>query len=296
MEAGQRRQTDLQQGQDSLFGDAGEQESGWPDEAEQMPDVEEWPEGEVLGYEKELLGYFVTGHPLTRFEDVVTRFSTADSRRLAAAADTDEIVAMGGIVSALARKKTRKGDTMATFVLEDLEGRTEVVVFPKVFEDCSDSLVKDRAVMVLARLERSENRPAAGGGAGREESEEEHIRLLAVKIFPLESSAEKLAGAVTVSIDLEGLGESVLDRLQQLLGNHSGKVPLQFVFRPTAGGRVIIRPSTGYFLKPSPEATTQLEALLGQGSVHYHPGQLRLSDWQQQNGGRFGNNGGWSRG
>jgi DNA polymerase-3 subunit alpha len=296
MEAGQRRQTDLQQGQDSLFGDAGEQESGWPDEAEQMPDVEEWPEGEVLGYEKELLGYFVTGHPLTRFEDVVTRFSTADSRRLAAAADTDEIVAMGGIVSALARKKTRKGDTMATFVLEDLEGRTEVVVFPKVFEDCRDSLVKDRAVMVLARLERSENRPAAGGGAGREESEEEHIRLLAVKIFPLESSAEKLAGAVTVSIDLEGLGESVLDRLQQLLGNHSGKVPLQFVFRPTAGGRVIIRPSTGYFLKPSPEATTQLEALLGQGSVHYHPGQLRLSDWQQQNGGRFGNNGGWSKG
>ncbi len=297
MEAGQRRQTDRQQGQDSLFETAGQPESGWPEEAEQMPEVEEWPDSEVLGYEKELLGYFVTGHPLTHFADIISRFATADSRRLPAVADTEEAVAMGGIVSALSLKKTRKGDTMATFVLEDLEGRNEVVVFPKVFEDCKASLVKDRAVMVLARLERSESRPASPRETVREDAEEENIRLLAVKIFPLETSPEQLAGAVSVSIDLDGLSENVLERLRLMLAGYSGKVPLQFVFRRSGGVRVTLRPATGYFLKPSAEATRQLEALLGQGSVHYHPGQIRLSDWQQTsgargNGGRFGQNGG----
>lgn len=296
METGQRRQADLQRGQHSLFGDAGSTDDQWPDEADKMPEVEEWPESEVLGYEKELLGYFVTGHPLTRFSGILSTFATADSRRLAAVADTVDVVAMGGIVSALSRKKTRKGDTMATFVLEDLEGRNEVVVFPKVFEECQSCLVKDRTVMVIARLERSESRPQARA-ADREEPEEENIRLLAVKISPLESAREQLAGAVTITIGLDGLSEGVLEGLRLLLAGHSGKVPLQFVFQQTGGERITLRPSTGYFLKPSLEITRQLEELLGEGCVRYHPGQLRLSDYQKNNsrgsnGNRFVGNGG----
>jgi len=289
METGQRKQVDILQGQDSLFGDTGADDSGWPDEAEQIPAVEEWPEIELLGHEKELLGYFVTGHPLTRFEDILNRFATTDSRRLPATADTTDFVAMGGIVSALARKKTRKGDTMATFVLEDLDGRTEVVVFPKVFEECKASLVKDRAVMVLSRLERSESRP----GADLEESEEENIRLLAVKIIPLETARESLAGAVTVNIGREKLNENLLERLRLLLAGHSGRVPLQLVLGQRGGGQVTLQPATGYFLRPSAEVTMQLESLLGEGCVHYHPGQLRLSDHQQNNS---QGNGRWSNG
>jgi len=291
METGQRRQVDIQQGQDSLFGDAVEADSGWPDEGQQLPNVPEWPEIERLGYEKELLGYFVTGHPLTRYSEIIERFSTADSRSLPSMVDTADIVAMAGIVSALALKKTRKGDSMATFVLEDLEGRNEVVVFPKVFEECRESLVKDRAVMVLARMERSE--------AFGDDSEEENIRLLAVKIFPLEAAREKLAGAVTVHVGLEGLSEQDLERLRLMLAGHSGNVPLQFTFRTPQGGRVTMRPSTGYFLKPTPDATRGLEEILGPGCVYYHPGQLRLSDWQSsgpRNGNRFGGSGGWRNG
>jgi DNA polymerase-3 subunit alpha len=299
MEAGQRRQIDIQQGQHSLFGDAGESASHWPDEAQQMPDVEPWPEGELLGYEKELLGYFVTGHPLQKYGDILARFATADSRRLSAVADTEEAVAMGGIVSALSLKKTRKGDSMATFILEDLEGRNEVVVFPKAFEECKSSLVKDRPVMVLARTERSESRVGAAGEAGRDEAEEENIRLLALKIFPLETAPEQLARAVTISICLDRSDGNVLERLRPLLAGHSGKVPVQFVFALPEGRRVTMRPSAGYFLKPTPDITRQLEAILGQGSVFYHPGKIRLSDWQQSNswsdGNHFGNGGsrGW---
>ncbi|MCP5109446.1 MAG: TetR family transcriptional regulator, partial [bacterium] len=85
MESGQRKQADLLKGQHSLFGDAGDADEQWPDEAEKMPEVEEWPESERLSYEKELLGYFVTGHPLNHYTELISHFATTGSRGLAAA-------------------------------------------------------------------------------------------------------------------------------------------------------------------------------------------------------------------
>jgi DNA polymerase-3 subunit alpha len=129
MDAGQKDQRDREQGQSSLFGRADGDGDGHPAAApDRIRDVSAWGEGERLAFEKESLGFFITGHPLERFRGEMEKWATATTGKLMEMADRE--VSLGGIITALRPIKTRKGDRMATFILEDLEGGVEALVFP----------------------------------------------------------------------------------------------------------------------------------------------------------------------
>jgi DNA polymerase III subunit alpha len=145
MEAGQKVWRDKEQGQGGLFGEAFTLDQPEPE----LPKAPEWSLRDKLQGEKELLGYYVTGHPLDQYADKAKELSTHDSSSLEGLAKGAN-VAMCGVMTGIVRKRNKKGEPWAVFQLEDHGGATESLLFATNFERLSPMLVEDQAVFVRA--------------------------------------------------------------------------------------------------------------------------------------------------
>ena len=204
-----RRERDL--GVMSLFGDHGDDDagavSGFHDERVPIPDLE-FDKAQRLAYEKEMLGLYVSDHPLLGAEAALRAHAEASIGELRDLGD-GEVRWVGGVVTNLTRRYTKKGDLMATFHLEDLESSVEAWVFPRVMQEHGALLADDAIVCVKARLDTRDDPP---------------------KLTCLELKRPELAldGARPVRIALvaSSLDESCVNRLKQLLADHPGPSPV----------------------------------------------------------------------
>jgi DNA polymerase III subunit alpha len=252
MEGGQKRQRDREQGQSSLFGML-----AGPDEAapvERAPDATPWSEGERLAFEKESLGFFITGHPLERFREELSQWATTTIGHLADVADRPE-VAIGGIITGLRLLKTKKGDRMATFVLEDLEGSVEALVFPETYKKVAGRLADDLVAVVKAKAEIQDDGKA---------------RLLVADVMPLDQAKLADARFVTISVAMGAWDRPLGERLRDILGSHRGDCPVTLELVRPGAFAVAVAPSALYRVRPDTVLKNEVEALLG-------PGALRLS-------------------
>jgi DNA polymerase-3 subunit alpha len=250
MEAGQKQQRDREQGQASLLGMLGGAEPGGPRAPERLPDVADWPEGERLAYEKESLGFFITGHPLERFRDELAQWATATTAMLPQAGEKE--VTVGGIVTALRLMKTRKGDRMATFVLEDLDGGVEVLVFPEAYKKAAARLADDLIVLVKGRAEALD---------------EGRFRLLASDVLPLETAKLSEARYVTIRVPVGSWDKSKGERLRDILGSHKGDCPVTLEMVRPGAFAVAVAPSAYFRVRPDEVLRSEVEGLLGPGSL-----------------------------
>jgi DNA polymerase-3 subunit alpha len=250
MEAGQKQQRDREQGQASLLGMLGGAEPGTPRAPERLPGVADWPEGERLAYEKESLGFFITGHPLERYQAELAQWANATVGTLGQLGEKEATV--GGIVTALRLLKTKKGDRMATFVLEDLEGGVEVLVFPEAYKKAAARLADDVIVLVKGRAEALD---------------EGRFRLLASDVMPLETAKLSEARYVTIRVPVGSWDKSKGERLRDILGSHKGDCPVTLeMFRPGSFA-VAVAPSAYFRVRPDEVLRTEVEGLLGPGSL-----------------------------
>ena len=143
MEAGQRAWRDRESGQVGLFGEAMAGEA----HSVPLPNVPDWTDKEKLGGEKEMLGFWVTGHPLDRYADKVAELATHDSGNLEGLGKGAE-VALCGVLTGITRKRNREGKPWAAMTLEDRNGSVEALVFAGSFERLAPLVVEDQAVMV----------------------------------------------------------------------------------------------------------------------------------------------------
>jgi DNA polymerase-3 subunit alpha len=250
MELGQKRLRDREQGQSSLFGAlmAGPAESS--PVAERLPAVPDWSEAERLAFEKESLGFFITGHPLERYQDEVRQLATATTATLGEAGERE--IAIGGITAGLRLLKTKKGDRMATFVLEDLHGSAEVLVFPETYKKVAARLGDDVVVLVKGR---------------GEVLDEGRSRILASDVLPLDQAQMAEARNVTIRVPLLQWDRAKGERLRDILGSHRGECPVTLeMFRP-GGLAVAVAPSTYYKVRPDLHLRDEVEALLGPGAL-----------------------------
>jgi DNA polymerase-3 subunit alpha len=157
MDGAARRQKDMVQGQISLFGFADSVMDAPPPP---MPELTEFSHLDQLQMEKETTGVYITGHPLDEYADELSRLSV-NSQMLADLAETNpdllmtydqRSVSMGGLITEKRMKATKSGNMMAFVQLEDLYGVTEVLVFPKVYEQVSSLLVQDNPVLMVGKL------------------------------------------------------------------------------------------------------------------------------------------------
>jgi DNA polymerase-3 subunit alpha len=203
-ELGQKIQKEKESAQVSLFGTA-EIVKGNGNGLHVLPDIPEWREKDLLAYEKESLGFYITGHPLARYAADVKRLTTADTATLRGNADKSE-VRICGIVASLNEKITKKGDRMAFAVLEDQIGSVELMVFPDTYAKTSAFLKTDEPLLVTGIVDVSE----------------ENYKVKAMEIVPLSVAKEQNTQRVNFIVKTSALRREQLEALKMIISRHRG--------------------------------------------------------------------------
>ena len=206
-----------------------------------LPDIEEVPEMERLGWEKEITGFYITGHPLNQYERKLANLPSVQSLREGAARDK-QVVRIGGLLAEAKRHTTKKGDTMCFAVLEDFSEKIDVTVFPKTFYQNVNLLVPDMPVVVQGRLD----------------IDEERISVLADRFWPLADYRSEFFLSLPAGPDLGARQEG----LRKILQEHAGEDPVHI----QVGGRWQHLPE-GQGLSDDDETMESLVGLLGAAAV-----------------------------
>ncbi|MCI0566617.1 MAG: OB-fold nucleic acid binding domain-containing protein, partial [Acidobacteria bacterium] len=244
----QKESRDLAAGQASLF-------DGADHPAETAPAIaaaEEWGSRERLAFEKETLGFYISGHPLSEHQQTLAALQGPTTRSLTPEM-SGRTQSLGGLVTALKKRKTRRGDWMATFTLEDLEGGVEVMVFPELYKVSQARLVDESAVVVR----------------GKAELEDGRFRLVAEEISPLAGAAERHASRLILEVSADGFGEERAREVHRLLMDNPGDCMVLIRVVQPGGYRLTVRPQIPLRIGPNPGLTQALERVLGKGSVSY---------------------------
>jgi len=152
---GQEIQREKRNGQTNLFSLMNKESQTQHQDNIPLPEVNEFTDQELLTMEKETLGFYLSHHPLEDYHDKLKQIVTADSSRLHRFTDKSHLV-LGGIITNIRRKTTKNGNMMSYFVLEDLEGTIDIIVFPKTFEDFKEAIKEENVVIVEGRLDAAE--------------------------------------------------------------------------------------------------------------------------------------------
>ena len=234
-------------GQDSLFG--GSDDDGVALDFDGLPPIPvgEWEKSVLLAAEREMLGLYVSDHPLLGVEHVLA--TSADCT--IAALTTDEtrqdgaVVTVGGLVSGLQRKVTKQGNPWALATLEDLEGAIEVMFFPATYQQCATLLAEDAIVLVRGRLDRREDVP----------------KLIAMEVTVPDLS-EGPHGPVVLTLAATRCTPPVVEKLREILATHPGVTEVRLQLQ--SGARTtVLRLDDGLRVTPSPALFGDLKALLG---------------------------------
>jgi DNA polymerase-3 subunit alpha len=232
-------QRDRMSGQMNLFSLAGESDS--KDEQElQLPDIDDWPQLQRLAYEKETVGFFLTGHPL---EGVAEEIALVSSTDIASLEDAREgmPVRFAGLIQNYKEHKSKKGDLMAFTVFEDMTGSVEVIVFPTTFAQCSDLLQGDAPLIVLGSVQQGER------GA----------KIIAETVCSLDKGLERYTENTVIKLLARKTEHRHLVQLKDMLYQFHGTSPIQLTLHYDGRGEVdiellkdlTIRPCSAFFDK-----------------------------------------------
>jgi DNA polymerase-3 subunit alpha len=253
LESGQRVQRDRAEGQASFFDDLLPKAPVQARAEPMAPVAEEWPEAQRLGYEKEVLGFYVSGHPLAQYAPLVESLGVTTSADLAARGHGARVILMGH-VAALKETATKSGNRMAFVTLEDMTGTAEVTVFPEPFKAAAPFLRGREPLVVRGRVD--------DGDKGRVVLAED-VRLLAQSLGTAGARPKNggEASACRIRVRADGDPAGRLAALRKLCEEHPGGVPV-FVHVVVAGVEVVVR-SRGVSVDATPALTSKVEALLG---------------------------------
>jgi DNA polymerase-3 subunit alpha len=250
IEYGQKVRRDRESGQKGLFSDF---VSGPAAIAEPAPPaIPEWPAEQRLAFEKETLGFYVSGHPLDRFAAELSRFSKKTIADLISEGKSTEC-RIAGIVTDFRTRRTKKGDLMAVFALEDLTGAVETVVFPGSYSKFESYMTADCPILISGRFEA--------------EDERTH-KLIASDLQPLAGIAERNAKTLCIRACLSDLSPGSATMLHRLLEQHRGETGVELELYYPSDFRVNIQSADFVKVKSSSELIEQIESICGPGSVH----------------------------
>jgi DNA polymerase-3 subunit alpha len=245
IEHGSRHQRDRDKGQSQLFGGSDDEGmSGAVPLAEAAP----WNEIQQLAGEKEALGFYMSGHPLERFAPEMKIFG---ARRIVELTASEADVWTGGIVSGLRPLKTKKGDRMAVFMLDDVGCNVEVVVFPETFAKHGSVIEPDAMLLVRGKYER----------------DDESARIVATELLPIAALTERTTREVIIHLTGPSQARRTMEALAELLSRHRGDRKV-FLELDVKGQRALrVRADAVQRVKPSERLVLEVEQLCGAGSV-----------------------------
>ncbi|HSP70926.1 MAG TPA: OB-fold nucleic acid binding domain-containing protein, partial [Gaiellaceae bacterium] len=242
---GQKQQSDRLLGQASIF-DLGDAADAQPKHHPVVPPGE-FEKAELLRLEKEVLGLYVSEHPLHAIRDQLRRKTDCTLAELDRRRD-GEVVTVGGIVAGVKQLTTKKGEPMVFLTLEDVTGSAECVVFASVFAQARELCTADRILIVKSKIDRKEG----------------ESKLLASELSPFEAVAERRE--VTLRIDAAKARAGIIRELSRLISDFPGESPV-LVKCETSEGPRMLQLGPQFKVQPTSEFYGEVKALLGEAAL-----------------------------
>ncbi|MCL5282019.1 MAG: OB-fold nucleic acid binding domain-containing protein, partial [Planctomycetes bacterium] len=264
MEVGASLQQDKVNGQMNFFGQM-TQETDYAEDHKQLPDVPPWPELQMLAFEKQVLGFYVTSNPLSQHAEAINDYSTTNSARLAQSSapaggqdnghgngngNGEKLVTIGGMITKIRYNLTKTGrnagSKMAVFTLEDLQGQIEVVLFPEALAELAPLLVEDTVVFVKGKADYRRERP----------------NIIASEMIPIDKAREKLAKGVRIRLNAADVTKEKVMQIRSICQSHRGSRPLSVVIA-TDKGKVYAAADRSLSINPDVEFCRQMRQVVG---------------------------------
>jgi DNA polymerase-3 subunit alpha len=214
----------------------------------------EWPESELLAAEKELLGFYVSGHPLTPFATLLQRYGLATTATLAQLPNRS-MTRLGGLITAVQSGLSKKsGKPYAMVTLEDLAGTVQVLCMNDNYEKCRALLKPKTAVMVLGEVSLSEDKP----------------KVFAQEILPLDDTPARFTEQVHLRLPAAKLEAEALLAVRDLATAHAGRCPLFLCLLQPGGESVFIEAHEQFRVTPSRALEAAVNERFGPGTYYAH--------------------------
>ncbi len=243
LELGAKKQKEKAAGQFSFF-EMGD--SGFKKETEDLPPIKEWPQAQILSFEKELLGFYLSGHPLTRYEVETKAFTDYSIKNLLKTSEGQEVKVVALIDSVKLTTTRKTNERMAILKVEDLEAETEAVVFPSTYLTVANSLKEGSVVVVKGRVSFRDEAPK-------------------IIVSDIKQIDEVYKAITSISVELSGVNEAGLSQLKERLANFPGKVPVYLRLDTNSYKSVQILVGEDFFVAPSEILLNEIKDLVGLG-------------------------------
>jgi DNA polymerase-3 subunit alpha len=262
MEVGASLQQDKINGQMNFFGQM-TKEMDYAEDHKQLPDVPPWPEVQMLAFEKQVLGFYVTSNPLSQHAEAINDYSSTNSARLAQSSgpaggqengrgngNGEKLVTIGGMITKIRHNLTKTGrnagSKMAVFTLEDLQGQVEVVLFPDALSEMGPLLIEDTVVFVRGKADYRRERP----------------NIIASEMIPIDKAREKLAKGVRIRLDAKDVTKEKVMQIRSICQSHKGSRPLSVVIM-TDRGKVYASADRSLSINPDVEFCRKMRQVVG---------------------------------
>ncbi|PJC47021.1 MAG: DNA polymerase III subunit alpha, partial [Candidatus Omnitrophica bacterium CG_4_9_14_0_2_um_filter_42_8] len=219
----------------------------------QVPDMKEWPESQLLNFEKEMIGFYITGHPLAKYEKILKEYSTTSSAGLKDLEDGRKIW-FGGIINKIKNTVTKRtGEKMAIMMVEDLEGSVEALVFPNSYKNVSKYIVPNFAIFINGRLSLKEERP----------------KIIVEEIIPITDARKKFTQSISIDFLSQGIDEELFGRLRGVFSKYQGDTPVYLNFSTKTNGSYRMLVDRKLYVSPTNELAVELETLIGREHIKF---------------------------
>jgi len=244
----QTHQQNLIRGQTSIFGE-GEKDLQLEPE---LPDIKPWPQEELLRKEKELLGIYVSGHPLLKFKDDVNAIARPEIEHIDRKA-SGELVRICGIITEIRTNLDRKNRKTAFFTLEDFTGSVRVIAFSSVYETFEELIRTDEMIVVKGKVDR------------RDEDSEPNI--ICSEVMPLENARSKYIKKLCININTDEISESDVYAMKDLVRKYPGNCTLLINIKNN--GSDLLLQSKDFSVNPVPQLLSNLRSIVGNDNVWF---------------------------
>jgi DNA polymerase-3 subunit alpha len=261
--------SDKQKGQSSLFGALEEKAPPMPESISNLP---EWPQHELLAHEKELLGFYVTGHPLTPFAPILEKYALANTAKLAGLPNRS-LTRIGGLIASVQHGVSKKsGKPYSMVTLEDLEGSVQVLCMNENYDRYRELLKPSKAILVVGEVNTGDERP----------------KIFPQEILPLEDAPKRFTKQVHLRLHTAHVKPEQLDSVRELVAAHPGKCPLLLCFMRPGGEVVFVDTNERFNVAPSLELQQEADARFGEetyyAKVDTSPPERAPRRWERKNG------------
>ncbi|MBX3321173.1 MAG: DNA polymerase III subunit alpha [Nitrospira sp.] len=251
VDEGAAAQHEREVGQTSIFGeDLHGERAAVALPAPTLPSIAEWDQVQRLKYERELTGFYISAHPLTRYEATLGALSTTSTIGLKDCADNGE-VKLCGIIATVKSMLTKKGDRMAYLTVEDLHGTAEVIVFPDLFKTAGELITPERIVRITGTIDRGDKGTKIRGS----------------KIEPLAEVQAQAIKRIRIRLTDRPDMQDQLPRLLEVLRRHPGSTTISMSFRTDGTLEAETAPLPNLTICPSDHFISDVEEVLGKGAL-----------------------------